>query len=86
MTLPSAESERLIEHASRSRLPTACVSFCLSEPARSTRWNREVRTRLTPADVATASITREKTRCEREEAAFLRREAAAWRETVREEG
>ena len=71
MTLPKAERDRLMLHASLSLRPTACVSFCRSLPARSTKLKWEVRTRRTPAAVATASMTSVKTRCEREEAAFL---------------
>ena len=39
MTLPSADSERLILVASFSRAPVASVLACRSLPARSTRFN-----------------------------------------------
>ena len=47
MTLPNAESDLLMEHASLSCLPLALESFCRSEPARSTRWSDVVRRLLT---------------------------------------
>ena len=48
ITFPRCERDLLIEQASRSWAPDALVLFWLSEPARSTRLNCAVRTRLTP--------------------------------------
>ena len=111
MTLPRAERERLMEHASRSRAPLACVSRCRSEPARSTRlscerrylhhictyacarhgarhgapklwkgrarsteaelWERRYVLSPSASETSVATISRVKTRCDLDEAAFI---------------
>eukprot|EP00965_Chrysotila_dentata_P212896 6187310-Pleurochrysis_carterae.AAC.1 len=55
ITLPSAESDLLMAHASRSRALRACVCFCRSEPARSTRLSVEVVTSCTVDEMHAAA-------------------------------
>ena len=72
MTLPSAESDLLMQHASRSRAPVAHVLFWRSEPARSTRWREVTRSWRTPSSShASWAVTRSvRTACERDDSLF----------------
>ena len=75
ITLPNAESDLLMQHASRSLAPDAhFASFCRSLPARSTMCKQVVRCRRIPSSPrASKSAVRRsvKTAWDREDSAFV---------------
>eukprot|EP00960_Hanusia_phi_P033367 750431-Hanusia_phi.AAC.1 len=72
ITLPRADSDLLMLEASLSRSPDALVAFCLSLPARSTRFRHECRCFVSPSAVrCVLSTLSVKSECERDDSLFI---------------
>ncbi len=72
ITFPSADSERLIFVASFNRSPVAPVLLCLSEPARSTKFNFPTQMWSSPSKpLVWHSTTMVKMECERDDSWFI---------------
>lgn len=71
LNLPRTVSDLLILDASLSLSPEAPVDFCLSEPAKSTKWSFEFFTWIMPFVYTFDWKFKVNTECERLESAFI---------------